>query len=120
MSRAGHALGLRAEAAAAEMLAAKGYRVLGSRVRTPRGELDLVAEDGATLVFVEVKAFGAPRPGRHPGEAVGAAKRRRIAAAAGAYLARLGGPPRPCRFDVVSVVGSGPGTLEHLAGAFTL
>jgi putative endonuclease len=77
------------------------------------GEIDLIAQDGATLVFVEVRM----RSGKRFGGALGSVtprKRARIAAAARHYLMRLGREPR-CRFDVVTVEGAQPAWLR---GAF--
>lgn len=99
------------EQAAAEFLAALGYRIIGRNVRFRSGEIDLVARDGGVLVFVEVKTrrgrgFGAP------GEAVTAAKQRRLVRLAALYLARLGSDPPPCRFDVVEVEPGPDGRLR--------
>jgi putative endonuclease len=80
--------------------------------------VDLVAERGDLLIFVEVRtrataAFGAPE------ETVGFAKRRRIVAAARDYLARWRGPERGARFDVVAVVDGPNGPrLTHFENAF--
>ena len=118
MSRRGEARGREAEALARGLLERAGYRIAQTRCRTQGGELDLVAWDGATLVFVEVKARGSNSHGQAE-EAVDQRKRQRLAAAAGAYLASLGGAPPPCRFDVVAVeFGSGAPVLRHLPDAF--
>ena len=92
--------GARAEALAAEFLAARGLVLLDRNFRARRGEIDLVMRDGASLVFVEVRL----RTNRHFGGAaasITAAKRQRLGRAAQAYLARLGREPPPCRFDAV-------------------
>ena len=104
-------LGRRGEEEAERHLAWRGYRILERRYRTRAGEIDFIAEDGATLVFVEVKTRSSLRFGR-PSEAVGFRKRARIAAAASLYLALRGGPERPCRFDVVEVLESTGGALR--------
>ncbi|MGH7442244.1 MAG: YraN family protein, partial [bacterium] len=70
MTLARGALGLWGEEAAARHLQAKGFRVLQRRWRTKCGELDLVAEDRGTLVFVEVKACRVVRAGSHSAENV--------------------------------------------------
>jgi len=101
-------LGRRGEEAAERHLASHGFRILERRYRTRAGEIDFIAEDGATLVFVEVKTRSSLGFGR-PSEAVGSRKRARIAAAASLYLAIRGGPERSCRFDVVEVLESAPG-----------
>jgi putative endonuclease len=96
------ALGILGEEIAATALAARGYAILERRYTTERGEIDIVAEDGATLVFVEVKAradgeFGAAA------ECVTEAKQRQVARMATEYLAARGIVDRPCRFDVVAI-----------------
>lgn len=80
-----------------------GWQILKTRFRCRGGEVDIIATEADTLVFVEVKArrghvFSAP------GEAVDARKRARLLAAAEAYLAAQDRPERNCRFDVVEVV----------------
>jgi putative endonuclease len=90
------------EREAERALVAAHYRILERNFRTKRGEIDLVAEDGGTLCFVEVKgrrsrAFGSGA------DSVTLEKQRRILGAAGVYLARSGGWGRPCRFDVVCI-----------------
>ena len=91
--------GAAAEAIAARHLAAHGLAIVERNARSRYGEIDVVARDGDTLVFVEVRLR---RSGRYGGAAasVGAAKRARMIAAAGDYLAKLPRTP-PCRFDVV-------------------
>jgi putative endonuclease len=96
----------------------RGYEILARRYRTRYGEIDLVARDGETIVFVEVRARGGDRYGT-PAESVTPLKQRRIAAMAVDYLARHRLTASGCRFDVVSVrwEGSRP-AIEILAGAF--
>ncbi len=90
------------EAEAAAYLSECGYRILARNYRTTAGEIDIVAEEGETLVFVEVKTRSGLGRGL-PREAVDRGKIRRMTRAAYQYLA---GQPeeRPCRFDVVEVV----------------
>ena len=93
------AAGAHAEAMAAEFLVARGLAIVTRNFRTRRGEIDLIARDGATLVFVEVRlrrsqSFGGA------GASITSAKCARLTAAARAYLGRLGAEP-PCRFDAV-------------------
>ncbi|MFQ5876506.1 MAG: YraN family protein [Acidobacteriota bacterium] len=100
-------LGRAGEEAAAAHLAALGFRILARRFRTHAGEIDLVAEEGGTLVFVEVKSRSSLACGR-PAEAVDRRKRDRLLRAAGIYLASVGrSRPRSCRFDVVEVIAPG-------------
>jgi putative endonuclease len=95
-------LGLVGEELAARELASRGYAILERRYRTRYGEIDIVAEDAGTLVFVEVRAratgeFGAAA------ESVTEAKKRKVTAMAVDYLARHHLTNRPCRFDVVAI-----------------
>ncbi|HVI85920.1 MAG TPA: YraN family protein [bacterium] len=90
------------EDAAVEALRRRGYRVLARNVRLRRGELDVVAEEGGDLVFVEVKSRRSVAYGT-PAEAVGFQKQRTLVRLAAAYLARKGLGDRACRFDVVEV-----------------
>ena len=93
--------GRRAETLAAWLLRAKGYRILARRFRVPAGEIDLVARRGRMIAFVEVKARGSRTDAA---EAVSPQQRRRIAAAAAAWLARHGGDADcDIRFDAVLV-----------------
>ncbi len=103
-------LGARGEEAAARHLESLGYRVLDRRFRTRAGEIDLVAEEAGTLVFVEVKSRSTLAFGR-PSEAVDRRKRGRILSAASVYLARRGLSDRACRFDVLEVLRAPGGRL---------
>ena len=90
-----------AEDAAVDWVEAHGYRVVERNHRNAAGELDVVAEDGEVLCFVEVKArtetiFGSALA------AVGPRKRRRVGRAAALYLALRGIQPA-CRFDVLAM-----------------
>ena len=107
------ATGLGAEDAAARLLARHGLEIVARNYRTRLGEIDLVARDGATLVFVEVRSRASGRFGGAL-ESVTAAKRRRLVAAARQYLSRLRREP-PCRFDVVTLEAGEPAWLR---GAF--
>jgi putative endonuclease len=106
--------GRRGEEAAARRLEALGFRILERRFRTRAGEIDLVAEEGGTLVFIEVKARASLAGGR-PSEAVDHRKRERLRRAAAVYLVLRGRPDCPCRFDVVEVLDPPGGNLRvHL------
>ncbi len=97
----------------------RGYAILARRYRTRNGELDIVARDGETTVFVEVKARTGGRFGA-AAEAVTGWKRRRLARLALEYLARHRLLDTPCRFDVVTVdVSAGRPTIEVFQHAFT-
>jgi putative endonuclease len=95
-------LGVRGEELAARALASRGYAILERRYRTRYGEIDIVAEDGEVLVFVEVRARATDEFGR-AAESVTAAKKRKVTAMAVDYLARHHVTGRPCRFDVVTI-----------------
>lgn len=96
-----------AEAAAARWLGEQGFEVVERNVRTDAGEIDLVAWEGATLAFIEVKARGSAEFGPAI-VAVDARKQRRLARAAALYLA-LRGVEAPCRFDVLGMDAEGEG-----------
>jgi len=90
------------EREAERALVAARYRILERNFRTPRGEIDLIAEENGTLCFVEVRGRSGPAFGS-AAESVTLEKQRRIRRTAEAYLARAGGAERRCRFDVVCV-----------------
>jgi putative endonuclease len=94
-------LGERGEELAVKFLKKKGYRIVKKNFSTPMGEIDIIAEQNGTLVFVEVKTRESIDFG-HPYEAVNRRKRKKIANVALLYLKKLKEPP-PCRFDVVSI-----------------
>jgi putative endonuclease len=91
---------------AAEMLVRRGYRVIARNYRVPGGEIDLVARDGPTLCFVEVRARRSGRFGA-PEETVGAVKQRRLRLAAEQYLGAHPVAMAGCRFDVVAIDANG-------------
>ena len=94
--------GRRSELLAVLLLIAKGYRILGRRIRTRAGEIDIVAHSpGGILCFVEVKARESLRQAR---EAVLPQQKERICRAAELYLAQRRGPaPKGVRFDTIVV-----------------
>ena len=106
------------EALACQELERRGYSIIARRYRQKRGELDIIARDGPTLVFVEVKARGGRAFGEGA-EAVTPLKRRRMTRIADEYIARNRLGPCPCRFDVVSIRldDSGP-RIEVYQNAF--
>lgn len=116
-----HALGRTGEEAAVAFLEKNGYRVEAAGFRLLRGEIDIIAYDGPTLVFIEVKTRSGEEFGR-PEEAVNPAKQRQIRKIAAGYLAknRIPESRTPCRFDVLSLVReAGSGFLiRHFKNAF--
>jgi putative endonuclease len=85
--------------------------------RAGRGELDIVAWDRQTLVFVEVKTRASAEFGG-PGRAVGADKEKDLRRAAGEYLRRSGTPREQARFDLVNIVLTQPPEIEWIKDAF--
>lgn len=116
------ATGLRGEEEAARFLARCGYAILDKNVRTRAGEIDLVAKEGKTLVFVEVKT-GKDLAGDPPQASVNPRKQSRLARLAQGYLKAKRLREVPCRFDVVSVIVNDEGGLKairHFPNAFSV
>jgi len=114
-------LGERGERAAARYLKRLGYQIVFSRHRLRYGEVDLIAVDGRTVVFVEVKTRRDATQGR-PAEAVDAKRQGRLTRAALAFLKSHGLLEYASRFDVVEVVwpeGQRRPAIQHLQSAFT-
>ena len=111
--------GDRFETEACAYLAGKGYKILDRNVYLMRKELDIVAMEGDTIVFVEVKGRASGSYGS-PVEAVGALKRRRLVMAATAYLKKRRLLERRSRFDVVGIrLGpDGRSHFDHIKNAF--
>ena len=118
-------IGRAAEELVATRLATAGWEIVERNARTRYGELDIVALDSRTLVFVEVKAgregsaFGPERPVL----AVDWRKQQRIRRLATAWMAERRGVPRytEIRFDAVGVTydrSDRPLDVEHIRGAF--
>ncbi len=100
------------ELRAAAYLKRHGMRIIERRYRAAHGEIDLIAREGTTLVFIEVKTR--PRGRLDSGlSAVNAEKRGHIRFAAREYLRRHGGAD--CRFDVIEITAAG---LRHIKNAF--
>jgi len=105
---------------AVHYLQQEGFEILRRNYRTPFGEIDIIAREADTLVFVEVKtrstaAFGMPQ------EAVDRRKQRQLIRTAQAFLNEKGGVLPPCRFDVVTVRTDRKGRRKEFAlirGAF--
>jgi putative endonuclease len=118
MTHARLAFGKYGEDLACEELERRGYRVVARRYRTRSGELDIVAQDGEYVVFIEVKArqdgsFGDPE------EAVTLQKQRKLVWMATDYLARNNLQSAPCRFDVVAInTDTTPPTVIVIPDAF--
>jgi putative endonuclease len=112
------ALGKIGEDLAVRELERRGYAIVARRWRRRRGEIDIIARDGATLVFVEVKARDGDEFG-DGAEAVTVLKRRRLAQLALEYLACHDLIDCPCRFDVVAIrFDDGRAVVEVFQNAF--
>ena len=98
-------LGLIGEELAAAALLERGYAILATRYRTERGEIDIVAQEGTTLVFVEVRARADAECGL-AAESVTESKRRKVSRMAAEYLAVNHITGQACRFDVVAIDGA--------------
>jgi putative endonuclease len=105
------------------MLARSGWRIVGRNIRLPSGELDLVALDGSTLVFVEVKAgrAGTTVGPERPAHAVGRRKQLKLRRLAREWIAERRGPSGVAgyRFDVVGVSFGEDGRtdIDHIRAA---
>ncbi|MBP3372886.1 MAG: YraN family protein [Clostridia bacterium] len=108
-------VGAQGEQRACEYLEQKGYSILHRNFRTPYGEIDIIAQKGQMLCFVEVKtrnssAYGAPRL------AVDKRKQQHLIAAAQVFLQQNEGfLQMPCRFDVIECMKN---DLQHIPDAF--
>lgn len=116
--RSKKAVGRKGENLAAEYLAKKGFQILGRSLRTSEGEIDLLAQDGEWLVFVEVRTrrsreFGTPEESITPNQ------KNRLISVAEAYLEGREEPP-PWRIDIVAIDMAAPEyRIEHIISAVT-
>ena len=116
------ATGIKGEEEAARFLARCGYAILDKNVRTRAGEIDLVAKEGKTLVFVEVKTRK-DLAGDPPQAAVNTRKQNRLGKLALGYLKLRRLREVPCRFDVVAVIVNDEGgvkAIRHIPNAFSV
>jgi putative endonuclease len=103
---------------AARYLEQRGLKILERNFRFEHGEIDLIAEEGEELVFIEVKArqstaFGTPE------DAVTEKKQEKVHAAAEGYLYTHDIDDRPCRFDIVAIeYKNGKAEIRHICDAF--
>jgi len=118
MRRPLKSLGKTGEDTAVRYLKKNGYRILERNVRCRTGEIDVVASEGDTICFVEVKSLQSDDSGL-PEYGITKTKRRRIVNAALFYLTRKHIQDADCRFDVVSIVmGEPEPRIELFRGAF--
>ncbi|HAD10285.1 MAG TPA: YraN family protein [Porticoccaceae bacterium] len=114
-------LGAKAEQLACKLLRSHGLKIKARNYRTRRGEVDIIAEDGETLVFVEVRLrsnarFGGAR------ESITPRKQQRIILASQHYLQQEDGNSRPCRFDTICLdrkTGASSSNAEWIKDAFS-
>ncbi|HXJ79555.1 MAG TPA: YraN family protein [Candidatus Methylomirabilis sp.] len=114
--------GIKGEEEAARFLTRSGYAILDRNVRTRAGEIDLVAKEGKTLVFVEVKTRR-ELEGDPPQAGVHTRKQNRLAKLAHGYLKLKRIRQTPCRFDVVAVIINDEGgvkAIRHIPNAFSV
>jgi putative endonuclease len=119
-SRSARELAERGENVAARHLRNKGYKIILRNFRSELGELDIIARDGKTLVFVEVKARTSDDVAA-PEAAVDAEKQKQVVRVAKQYMTRYGIPQPAHRFDIVAIVWP-PGRkpqIEHFENAFS-
>jgi putative endonuclease len=112
------ALGIEGEDLAVKFLRKIGYKIIAKNYKTQIGEIDIIARDGDTTVFIEVKtrtndSFG------YPFEAVHSGKRRKLKNLALMYLKKQG-KELPVRFDVLSILctENGKKEIDHIKDAF--
>lgn len=119
MSEGSTSLGQRGEDAAAAFLERSGLTVVERNWKSKSGEVDIVAIDGESLVFCEVKTRKSAAKGT-PDDAVTPAKQRRYASLARRYVAEAGLTDTPVRFDVISILVIAPdrALLRHHRAAF--
>jgi putative endonuclease len=111
-------LGDRGEAAACAYLERKGYRILERNWRCAEGELDIIARDGETLCFIEVRTKS-PGDHGHPLDTITAPKQRQVIRVATRYLQQRGLEESPVRFDALGLVAKGKSyEITHIPAAF--
>ena len=117
------ALGIKGEEEAARFLTRSGFAILDKNVRTRVGEIDLVAREGKTIVFVEVKTRRDLEVEPTPQAGVTTRKQNRLGKLAHGYLKSKRIRQTPCRFDVVSVIVNEEGgvkAIRHIPNAFAV
>jgi putative endonuclease len=112
--------GQKGESSAIKFLVQRGYDILTRNYRTPIGEIDIIAKDGETLVFVEVKARRSAQYG-HPKYAVTKQKQYKIGRCALYYLKANRLFDTKARFDVVTIDSAEfPAKIELIKNAFDM
>jgi putative endonuclease len=113
------ALGYAGEQLAEQYLTERGYRILERNYTVKHGEIDLIAQEGETLVFIEVKSHSREDYGTMLSR-VNRSKQKKIIFAARCFLVRYGNREIPCRFDVLAILNQPGGTkrIELIKDAF--
>lgn len=117
----GKLLGDKGERAAVKLLKANGYSILSRQYRTDLGEIDIIALDGETVVFIEVKTRKSDSKGQ-PFEAVTLQKQRQLTRLAGTFLKQHQLLNQAARFDVISIIWQSDQSvpeIEHYQNAFS-
>lgn len=115
---AGDSTGKKGEKIAAAYLRSVGYNILCMNYRFRRCEVDIIARDGETMVFIEVKTRRSLRFG-HPILSITPSKKRNILKVAGAFVEKNNFPCSKIRFDVLTVIFAGNKPLvDHVRDAF--
>ena len=113
-------LGDRGERAAVSYLKKQRFRILAKQYRNSYGEVDIIAQDGKTTVFVEVKTRTSTNEGQ-PFDAVDLRKQEKLTRIALAWLKQHGRLEQSSRFDVVSILWpdeTGEPQIQHFRNAF--
>ena len=111
-------LGSSGEALASDFLEKKGFTIVEKNYKTPLGEIDIIAQDNGTVVFIEVKTRSTDSFG-YPFEAVHAKKQGKLKKLALLYMKRVG-KEVPARFDILSIQinAAGEHRIHHITDAF--
>ena len=115
--------GARAEELAKNYLAAKGYEILATNFRCPWGEIDIIAQEGSCLVFVEVRSRRSPSKYGSPEESLSRRKRERLVATAETYIQSCSTAPEEWRIDLMALHMDDLGKVsrtEHIQNAIEL
>lgn len=113
-------LGKNGERIAQEYLKKRGYKILERNYRTKYGEIDIIAQQDSSIVFVEVRTKQSPNFGP-PQLSITKSKRNQIMRTALAYINESMISDQPCRFDVIAITLDSSGTkIEHIENAFEL
>jgi len=111
MSKGTDQLGKRGEKIARKFLRRRGYRIRALNYSCPYGEIDIIAQDGKTIAFVEVRTLSSGKHGP-PFDSVGREKRRRVTRAARDYLHKYKLAAHDWRFDFVGIILAEKGSPE--------